>query len=141
MPTRYVDDSSEHVAQERFMSSPEYLERRGVLANAVAAKAQLSRSAADRSLLFFLQGLSMQDGGLRALAEDLFDMLPDRFEPGDSEATLEPTSLFAYARMVYARDRSTKLGWLAEFLELLCIHPEVDIEQLRAKKCSPDHPY
>src|SRR6266566_5004452 len=78
MPTRRAEESSEHAAQERFMSSTEYVARRGVLANAVAAKAQLYRSAAHRGLLFFLQGLSMDNGGLRAVASDLFDMFPDR---------------------------------------------------------------
>src|SRR5215469_5351648 len=78
MPTRYADEWSESIAQETFMSSPEYVVRRGILANAVAAKAQLYRSASHRSLLFFLQGLSMQEGGLGAVAEDLFDMFPDR---------------------------------------------------------------
>src|SRR6266704_143019 len=79
MPTRRADESSsEHAAQERFMSSTEYVARRGVLANAVAVKAQLYRSAAHRSLLFFLQGLSMDNGGLRAVASELFDMFHDR---------------------------------------------------------------
>src|SRR6266446_5658617 len=86
MPTRRADESSsEHAAQERFMSSTEYVARRGVLANAVAAKAQLYRSAAHRSLLFFLQGLSMDNGGLRAVASELFDMFPDRIGCCDSD--------------------------------------------------------
>src|SRR6266403_3801416 len=78
MPTRHADGSSDRAAQERFISSTEYVSRRGILANAVAAKAQLYRSAVHRSLLLFLQGLSMTDGGLNALAGDLFDMFPDR---------------------------------------------------------------
>src|SRR6266404_1314793 len=77
MPTRRADELTDDAAQERFMSSREYVARRGILGNAVAAKARLYKSAAHRSLLFFLQGLSMDDGGLRAMADDLFEMFPN----------------------------------------------------------------
>jgi predicted CopG family antitoxin len=156
MPTRRADESAEDMAQERFMSSPEYVSRRGILANAVAAKAQLYRSAGHRSLLFFLQGLSMQEGGLKAVAEDLFDMFPDhalrKVNTGeierafhlDAERTRELNSCLY--KLEYHLDtdeqrRATKLRWFSEFLEDLCIDPEIDVAEQSSKKCSPDAPY
>jgi AAA domain len=155
MPTRHSDDSSERIAQERFMSSPEYVSRRGILANAVAAKAQLYRSAAHRSLLFFLQGLSMQDGGLKAVAEDLFDMFPNRvlarIETGDFDGIfqlhaeqvreLAGCALDLYQMEKPAQRRAMQLRWCAGFLERLCIDPAIDIEEIASKKMSPDAPY
>lgn len=60
------------------MSSPEYAELRGVMGNAVTAKAAILTSDRKRSLLFFLQALSLEKGGLRAGAERLFEMFPER---------------------------------------------------------------
>jgi hypothetical protein len=53
------------------MSSPEFAEMRGIPGTAVAAKAQLYANARKRSLLFFLQSLSLKDGGLRRIARTL----------------------------------------------------------------------
>src|SRR5260370_5785777 len=60
------------------MSSPEYAERRGIPGTAVAAKAQLYTEARKRSLLFFLQSLSLKHGGLRKVAHDLIAAFPAR---------------------------------------------------------------
>jgi hypothetical protein len=149
MPTRRVDESSEHAAQERFMSSTEYVARRGVLANAVAAKAQLYRSAAHRSLLFFLQGLSMDNGGLRAVARELFDMFPDRIVTCDSNALTQEQRQEEMAAWLAAHgddcvtddEHALKARWFAEFLERLCIDPAIDLEEISANKVSPDAPY
>src|SRR5207244_7105092 len=112
MPTRRADESSEHIAQERFMSSPQLVARRGILANAVAAKAQLYRSAAHRSLLYFLQGLSMQEGGLKAVAADLVDAFPDRVETGECYRSFEPETYLSRPRLVLIKSRSDKIEWL-----------------------------
>jgi hypothetical protein len=53
------------------MSSPEFVEMRGIPGTVVAAKAQLCLSARTRSLLFFLQSLSLKEGGLRRVARTL----------------------------------------------------------------------
>src|ERR1017187_3356290 len=53
------------------MSSPELVEMRGIPGTVVAAKAQLCTDARTRSLLFFLQSLSLKDGGFRQLARTL----------------------------------------------------------------------
>ena len=54
---------------ERYMSSPEFAELRGIPGTAVAAKAQLYTDARKRNLLFFLQSLSLKEGGLRRMAQ------------------------------------------------------------------------
>ncbi len=59
------------IAYEKYMSSPEYAELRGIPGTAVAAKAQLYDDTRKRSLLFFLQSLSLKDGGLQRAAQTL----------------------------------------------------------------------
>jgi hypothetical protein len=64
------------ISYERYMSSPEFAELRGISATAGAAKAQLCGNPRSRSLLFFLQSLSLRDGGLRQLTRALAKTLP-----------------------------------------------------------------
>src|SRR5258707_7199076 len=74
--------STRHAAEgapisfERYMSSPDYAELRGIPGTAVAAKAQLYSDARKRSLLFFLQSLSLKEGGLRGVARALLERFP-----------------------------------------------------------------
>lgn len=75
--TRYASEG-EPLSQGRYMSSPEYAALRGVSGSAVTAKASITMSARKRALLFFLQSLSLEPGGLRAVAERLVEMFPDR---------------------------------------------------------------
>src|SRR5713226_4112815 len=105
--------STRHAAEgapisfERYMSSPEYAELRGIPGTAVAAKAQLYTDARKRSLLFFLQSLSLKDGGLQRVARTLLERFPDGSE---SE--------------------------LARFLVELCINPKL-IVQFSDEECCP----
>src|ERR1035441_2214597 len=57
-------------SQERYASSPEF--ERGLLANLVGLRCAVLDRAEDRELVWFLQYLSHQDGGLKALAAGLF---------------------------------------------------------------------
>lgn len=75
--TRYADPDSE-LSQERYMSSPEYVETRGIYLNAVAEKASLMLSGQVRDLLYFLQGMSIQPGGVKKLAADILAEFPER---------------------------------------------------------------
>ena len=75
--TRHAEDNAP-INQERYMSSPEYAELRGVMGNAATAKASILLSARKRSLIFFLQSLSLEKGGLKAVAESLYAMFPER---------------------------------------------------------------
>ena len=70
MSTRHAEEGAP-ISYERYMSSPEFAAMRGIPGTAVAAKAQLYPSARKRSLLFFLQSLSLRDGGLRQIARAL----------------------------------------------------------------------
>jgi DNA transposition AAA+ family ATPase len=75
--TRHAEDEAP-LSQERYMSSPEYRELRGISGNAVAAKAALLGHPAKRSLLFFLQALSLQPGGLQKFTREFLAMFADR---------------------------------------------------------------
>jgi hypothetical protein len=73
------------LSQERYMSSPEYAELRGIAANAVTTKALLLSHPAKRSLLFFFQALSIkgpenpaEPGGLKKFAAHFCEMFSDR---------------------------------------------------------------
>ena len=68
------------ISYERYMSSPEFVDLRGISATAVAAKAQLSGDPRTRGLLFFLQSLSIRDGGLRQLTRALARTFPSSNE-------------------------------------------------------------
>jgi hypothetical protein len=68
------------ISYHRYMSSPEFVEMRGIPGTVVAAKAQLCLSARTRSLLFFLQSLSLKESGLRRVARTLAKKLSDNDE-------------------------------------------------------------
>jgi hypothetical protein len=72
MSTRYAPEGAP-ISFERYMSSPDYAELRGIPGTAVAAKAQLYSDARKCSLLFFLQSLSLKEGGLRGVARTLLE--------------------------------------------------------------------
>jgi hypothetical protein len=60
------------------MSDPEYADLRGLNGTAVAAKAALLSDKRKRSLLYFLQALSLREGGLRRIAREIIGMFPER---------------------------------------------------------------
>ena len=68
--TRHAPEGAP-ISFERYMSSPHYAELRGIPGAAVAAKAQLYSDPRKRSLLFFLQSLSLKESGLRGVARRL----------------------------------------------------------------------
>lgn len=61
---------------EKYMSSSEYTELRGIPGTAVAAKAQLYSDPRKRSLLFLLQSLSVEEGGLQRLGRAISETFP-----------------------------------------------------------------
>jgi hypothetical protein len=68
MSTRHAHEGAPF-SYERYMSSMEFAESRGIPGSAVAAKAALYPDPKSRSLLFFLQSLSVQEGGMQNVAE------------------------------------------------------------------------
>jgi len=64
---------------------------RGIMATQVARKCNVLDSAADRELLWWLQFLSWQDGGLDALATELVNRYPSRILSSEmAEIGLKP---------------------------------------------------
>ncbi|HYG35761.1 MAG TPA: ATP-binding protein [Clostridia bacterium] len=61
--------------QERFVSSPEF--DRGLMANLVAKRCEVLDQQADRELIWFVQMLSHQKGGLGLLSRELLAKFPD----------------------------------------------------------------
>jgi hypothetical protein len=129
MSTRKADPNAP-LSQERYMSSPEYAALRGVSAVAVAARAAVILHAEKRRLVWFLQGMSIADGGLRKVAEDLIAMFPDRIDKDSLGLARhgEPTAWNVYGH------RCSILS-LQEFLIDLCINPTI---QLRGRADSGD---
>lgn len=75
MSTRTAkDDSVFH--QNRYASSPEF--ERGLIANLVAKRCEILDDKAERELIWFVQYLSHQPGGMRALAAELIARFADR---------------------------------------------------------------
>src|ERR1044072_547682 len=93
--TRYAPERSP-ISYERYMSSPEFVRLRGSPGTAVAAKAQFLPDASNRRLLFFLQSLSLKEGGLGLITRALLK------------------------RFLSFNEQS-----LTEFLVELCINPKV----------------
>jgi len=94
------------------MSSPEYAELRGVSGVAVAQRAALLETAEKRSLIWFLQGMSLQPGGLKKVAADLIAMFPENI-------------CQAKRSRWDARGVKSIEDTLPKFLEELCINPRL----------------
>ena len=83
------------LSQERYMSSQEYVELRGISGPAVTIKAELMAHPAKRSLLFFLQAMSLKPGGLKQFTRDFLEMFKDRIgTPTMHEQGMEPGKIY-----------------------------------------------
>jgi DNA transposition AAA+ family ATPase len=60
------------------MSSPEFAGLQGISGTAVAKRCALLASPVKRQLLWFIQGLSLLEGGCKTLAIELLKMFPER---------------------------------------------------------------
>ena len=79
------------LSQNRYMSSPEFAELHGVSGMAVSARAAILLHAAKRNLIWFIQGLSLADGGLKRVARELVEMFPQRIgTPAMHKAAVKP---------------------------------------------------
>jgi histone H3/H4 len=86
------DDSVFH--QNRYASSTEF--ERGLIANLVAKRCSLLDDKADRELIWFVQYLSHQDGGLAAFAKDLIAKYPDRIQtPAMAAIGMKPGKIYS----------------------------------------------
>ncbi len=129
MSTRKTPDNSP-LSQERYMSSPEFAELRGVSGIAVDARAAVIQDPKNRELVWWLQGMSLADGGLRKVAAELLKMFPDRC--ADREAA-EKGRCVDPDENRYIRELS-----LEEFLIDLCINPRSQIRDVNHPKADED---
>jgi hypothetical protein len=105
------------LSQQRYMSSPEFAELHGINGVAVSARAAVLLHAAKRSLIWFIQGLSLADGGLKRVAKGLVAMFPKRLcSDGEDHAFKHLVGDCEY--------NSRDLG-LEQFLVDLCINPRI----------------
>lgn len=75
--TRQVQ-AGERRRQNGWASAVEYDCLRGIDGNAVALKAALQDTPEKSELLYFLQALSLRDGGTKRIAAELVEMFPER---------------------------------------------------------------
>jgi hypothetical protein len=64
--------------QNGWASAPEFDDLRGLSGTAVALKAELFDDPKTKTLLYFLQGVSLLPGGVRRIASELIEMFPER---------------------------------------------------------------
>ncbi|MDE2106198.1 MAG: ATP-binding protein [Patescibacteria group bacterium] len=111
------------LSQERYMSSHEFAELHGISGVAVSSRAAILLHAAKRNLIWFIQGLSLVEGGLRRLAKELVEMFPKRLGEEGSSLALRPhgnsTQHFSQYEIGSASPN------LEEFLVDLCINPRL----------------
>jgi hypothetical protein len=60
------------------MSSVEFADLRGVSGMAVSARAAVLLHDAKRDFIWWLQALSLSEGGLRRVAKEIIEIFPDR---------------------------------------------------------------
>jgi hypothetical protein len=121
MPTRHAEDNAP-LAFERYMSSPRYAERRPLPANIVAEKA-VGCSAQHRKMLFALQAMSMEPGGLARIAEEAGLQSLDLLDDVEKYACLT-------AQFEGNDPACITLAAAQRFLVRLCIDPAWDLENL-----------
>jgi hypothetical protein len=76
--TRHKAEDDPVLHQGRYLSSPEFVQCRGISGTATAAKVDMLSSRAQRELILFLQALSLEGGGVRQLAFDIISAFPSR---------------------------------------------------------------
>jgi len=119
MSTRYQKTPGP-LSQQRYMSSPEFAELHGVNGVAVSARAAVLLHAAKRNLIWFLQGLSIAEGGLKRVARELVEMFPKRLTTDGLN--------YAFGRPVrdeYLGGYHSNVLSLEQFLVDLCINPRI----------------
>ncbi len=100
------------LSQQRYMSSPEYAELHGINGVAASARAAVLLHAAKRNLIWFIQGLSLEEGGLKRVARELLEIFPKRIASGQLDVALGQRWEFGSPP-------------LDEFLLGLCINPQI----------------
>jgi hypothetical protein len=138
MSTRRANPNAP-LSQEKYMSSPEFAGLQGISGTAVAKRCALLMSPVKRQLLWFIQGMSLTEGGLKKLARELLKMFPERLDPREiapkylSDDELPTADELRRECNEVALHRKKREGWpkdplsIEEFLIDLCINPRLKI--------------
>lgn len=123
MSTRRVGAGERH-RQNGWASAPEFDALRGLNGTAVALKAALQDAPEKRELLYFLQALSLREGGLKRIARELVAMFPERI----GTPTMLAIGCKPGKRLTKEQDRAIRaeLPWVAEdddFLDIILDRP------------------
>lgn len=115
MSTRHKTQSGP-MSQNRYMSSNEFAELRGISGVAVSARAVVLLPAVKRNLIWFIQGMSLAEGGLKRVARELVEMFPDRLgTPRMHKAGIKPEKVYA-AELVSGVQGDLDLYYLRQYL-------------------------
>lgn len=92
------------LSQERYMSSPEYAELRGLSGTAVAPRAAIVDDPAIRRLIWFLQARSIEAGGLKRVAREVLEQNPGRIgTPAMHKFGMKPGQVYKAAQVKLIR--------------------------------------
>jgi hypothetical protein len=148
MSTRH-EISSGPLSQERYMSSTEFAELRGVSGVAVSARAAVLLPAAKRNLVWFIQGLSLAEGGLKRVARELVEMFPARISKEDRPLALRHSERYMQISGLRYHESYHRTQNIEQFLVDLCINPrihfsapgdEVDISDIESDRAIEENP-
>jgi len=88
-------ESSQPPSQGSYMQSAEFDNVRGVPAVPVSFRAAALLTARKRDFIWWLQGLSLKEGGFKCLARELLEMFPTRIgTPDMHRAVIEPGKMY-----------------------------------------------
>lgn len=88
-------ESSALLSQGGYMKSTEFASVRGVSGVIVSLRAAVLVFDAKRDFIWYLQGLSLKDGGFRRVARELVEMFPDRLGTAAMhQAHVEPEKMY-----------------------------------------------
>jgi len=122
MSTRRQDPSGP-LSQERYMSSIEFAELRGISGMAVSPRAAVLLHASKRDLLWFIQGLSLAEGGLKRVVRELVEMFPKRLADDGRQLALRE---HGNSRQHFSKyETGVASPNLEEFIIDLCINPRI----------------
>jgi hypothetical protein len=113
------------------MKNEEFLNARGVSAVVVSLRVASLIAAAKKEFIWYLQGLSLQEGGFTRVARELLEMFPDRLAYTgwciDSPPNMERLRHFALIGQPVGSFSKKYINQLpiADFLNELCTNPKI----------------
>jgi len=146
MSTRHKTEPGP-LSQSRYMSSSEFAELRGVSGVAASARAAVLLNGAKRNFIWWLQGQSLVEGGLKRVARELVEMFPERIHEENKTFALRHSEQIINPFGVPLCDSRPQN--LEQFLVDLCINPQihfnapgddVDVSDIEAGRVMEENP-